>query len=66
MVTEKTIVTNNWSIEWDGKPMLDFLMTKAKCSYGHALEVIKNEGGYVDENGIIRVGTATNKVATID
>lgn len=62
----KVMATNNWSVEWDGKSIIDFMTEKAKCPYGHAKAVIENEGGYVDSDGIIHVGTAKNKIVEID
>lgn len=61
-----TILTNNWSVEWNGKSILDFMEAKANCPYGHAKQVIENEGGYVDSNGIIHMGTAENKIVEIE
>lgn len=60
------IVTNNWSIQYDGRSILEFMMEKTDCPYGHAKQVIENEGGYVDSNGIIHKGTAENKIGLID
>lgn len=61
-----TIVTNNWSVEYDGRSILEFMMVKSNCSYEHAKMVIVNEGGFIDDKGIIHAGTAVNKVAVID
>lgn len=60
------ILTNNWSIQYDGHSILEFMMVKRNCSYGHAKQVIENEGGYVDSEGIIHKGTAENKIGLID
>lgn len=60
------ILTNNWSIQYDGHSILEFMMVKSNCSYGHAKQVIENEGGYVDSEGIIHKGTAENKIGLID
>lgn len=60
------LLTNNWSIQYDGRSILEFMFEKAKCSFGHAKQVIENEGGYVDSNGIIHKGTAENKLGLID
>ncbi len=62
----RQLVTNNWSVEWDGKPALLLVAEKPKMSYKEILQVIQNEGGYVDSNGIIHKGTAENKVYTLD
>lgn len=53
-------------MEWNGKSILDFMEAKANCPYGHAKQVIENEGGYVDSNGIIHMGTAENKIVEIE
>lgn len=62
----KVSCTNNWSIEWDNKPVLLLVMQKPKMTYGEIIDVIKAEGGYVDSEGIIHKGTAENKVYTLD
>ena len=59
-------VTYNWSVDYDGKSILMLLATKPKMTYGEILIVIKAEGGYVDEKGIVHKGTARNKVYTLD
>lgn len=65
-IEKRTLTTINWSVEWDGKPALLLVAEKPKMSYKEILQVIQNEGGYVDPNGIIRKGTAVNKVVEID
>lgn len=65
-IETRQMITNNWSVEWDGKPALLLVAEKPKMSYKEILQVIQNEGGYVDSNGIIRKGTAENKVYTLD
>lgn len=62
----KVSCTNNWSIEWDNKPVLLLVMQKPKMTYGEIIDVIKAEGGYVDSEGIVHKGTAENKVYTLD
>lgn len=62
----KVSCTNNWSVEWDNKPVLLLVMQKPKMTYGEIIDVIKAEGGYVDSDGIIHKGTAENKVYTLD
>lgn len=62
----KVSCTNNWSIEWDNKPVLLLVMQKPKMTYKEILDVITAEGGYVDSEGIIHKGTAENKVYTLD
>lgn len=61
-----TILTNNWSVQYDGRSIIEFMMEKANCPYGHAKQIIENEGGYVDSDGIIHKGTAENKIGLID
>lgn len=60
------ILTNNWSIQYDGRSVFELMFEKAKCSFEHAKMVIEGEGGYIDDNGIIHKGTAENKLAEID
>lgn len=62
----KVMSTSNWAVEWDGKSILDFMEAKANCPYGHAKEVIRNEGGYVDSAGIIHMGTAEDKIVEVE
>ena len=50
---EKQLVQIKWSVEFDGKPLMELLKYKHKMSYKDVLNVIVNEGGSVDENGII-------------
>lgn len=59
-------VTRNWSVEWDNVSVLLLVMNKPKMTYGEIIDVIKAEGGYVDEKGIVHKGTAENKVYTLD
>ena len=61
-----TIVTNNWSVEYDGRSIFEFLKVKSNCSYEHAKMVIEGEGGSIDSGGIIHKGTAENKIGYID
>lgn len=55
-----------WSIKFDGKSVVELLAEKPKMSYAEVLQVIQNEGGYVDSKGIVHKGTAKNKVVTLD
>lgn len=64
--TRGTIVTNNWSVEYDGHSILEFMIVKSNCSYEHAKMVIEGEGGSIDNDGIIHKGTAENKIGYID
>ena len=54
--------TRNWSIEFDGKNVMALVMLKPKMTYAEILTVIQAEGGYVDSNGIVHKGTATDKL----
>lgn len=65
-IGKKVISTNNWCVEFDGKSVLAILAVKTKMSYKEVLNIIQNEGGYVDSMGIIHKGTAKNKVVEID
>lgn len=60
------IATNNWSVQYDGLSIMVLMMERTNCPYGHAKQVIENEGGYVDSKGIIHKGTAENKIGLID
>lgn len=60
------LVTNNWSVEYDRKPVLDLLNDKPNATYEHVKVVIVNEGGFIDDKGIIHAGTAENKIGYID
>ena len=46
-----------WSIEYDGKSVFDLMEEKQKMPYAHIKMVIANEGGYIDDEGIIHRGT---------
>ena len=50
---EKQWTQIKWSVEFDGKTILELMQYKKKMSYADILNVIINEGGSVDENGII-------------
>lgn len=54
--------THNWSIEFDGKNVMALVMLKPKMTYAEILTVIQAEGGYVDSNGSVHKGTATDKL----
>ena len=62
-LNNKVDVTNNWAIQYDGLMVLAILADHPKMSFSEVLNVIQNEGGYVDESGIVRKGTAENKIA---
>lgn len=48
-----------WSIEYDGKSVFDLMEEKQKMPYAHIKMVIANEGGYIDDVGIIHKGACT-------
>lgn len=55
-----TSVTNNWSVQYNGMPIILLAFEKPKMTYAEILRVINNEGGFVDADGIIHKGTAEN------
>lgn len=59
---ERKTSTSNWSVEFDGKHIMALVIVKEKMTLGEIKMVINNEGGYVDEDGIIHKGTADNKI----
>ena len=62
----KTLVTVNWSVQYDGHSVLELVGEKPKMTFAEIMQVIKNEGGYVDSKAIIHKGTAENKIVEID
>lgn len=56
-VDRTPIVGIFWSIEYDGKSVFDLMEEKQKMPYAHIKMVIANEGGYIDDEGIIHKGT---------
>ena len=55
-----------WSVDYDGKSVFDLMEQWDKMPYAHVKMVIANEGGLIDDKGIIHKGTATQTVGTID
>ena len=55
-----------WSVDYDGKSVFDVMEQWPKMPYAHIKMVIANEGGFIDDKGIIHKGIAVNKVAVID
>lgn len=55
-----------WSVDYDGKSVFDLMEQWDKMPYSHIKMVIANEGGFIDDKGIIHKGTATVEVGTID
>ena len=54
-----------WSIDYDGKSVFDLMEQWDKMPYAHVKMVITNEGGFIDDKGIIHKGSATTKVGEI-
>lgn len=54
-----------WSIEFDGKSVFDLMEQWDKMPYAHIKMVVANEGGFIDDKGIVHKGTATKKVGVI-
>lgn len=55
---KQTVMTGVfWSIEYDGKSVFDLIEEKQKMPFAHIKMVIANEGGYIDDEGIIHRGT---------
>lgn len=53
----REIVGVYWSIEYDGKSVFDLMEKKQKMPFAHIKMVIANEGGFIDDEGIIHRGT---------
>lgn len=49
---EKITMSVNWSVDWEGKSVLELLAEKPKMSYTDVMMVIRNEGGYINENAL--------------
>ena len=60
-----TVVGIVWSVEFDGKSVFDVMEQWEKMPFAHIKMTITNEGGYIDDEGIIHRGTATKKVGVI-
>ena len=54
-----------WSVDFDGKSVFDLMEEWQKMPFAHIKMTIANEGGYIDDRGIIHRGTATRKVGEI-
>jgi len=59
------MVTQNWSIQYAGHSIIELCSNKPKMTLREIRTVINNEGGYIDECGIIHSGSATNKVVEV-
>ena len=56
-----------WSVDYDGKSVLELMQQWDKMPYDQIKMVIANEGGFIDDKGIIHRGLATERaVVTID
>ena len=55
-----------WSVDFDGKSVFDLMEQWEKMPFSHVKMVITNEGGFIDDKGIIHKGSATVRVGTID
>lgn len=55
---EGIIYSNPWSLQFEGKSVLEVLSIKKKCNFEHLNLIINSEGGYIDDKGIIRRGKA--------
>lgn len=61
IVNTRITSENKWSVEMDGKSILALLAIKPKMSYTEVVNIIHNEGGSIDKEGIIHKGS-NNKV----
>ena len=52
-------------MEFDGKNVLGILALKPKCTYKELLNIIHNEGGYVDSKGIVHKGEAVSRTVEL-
>ena len=65
VIDKKIALSQAWSVIFDGKNVLGILALKPKCTYKELLNIIHNEGGYVDSEGIIHKGEAANKTVEL-
>lgn len=63
--TRGTVVGIVWAVDYDGKSVFDIMELWDKMPYAHIKMVIANEGGFIDDKGIIHKGTATKQVGVI-
>lgn len=59
------IATVNWSVDYDGKSVLEAMTDRPKIDYWTLNNVIKSEGGFIDDKGIIHKGSAKNKIGEL-
>lgn len=56
-----------WSIDFDGKSVIELMEQWQKMPYNDVKFVISAEGGFIDDKGIIHRGKAKSKgLVTID
>lgn len=58
-------ITYNWSVDFEGKSIVEILKNKPKMTFAEVMNVIENEGGYVDEKSIVHKGKAENKIVDL-
>ena len=54
-----------WSVDYDGKSVFDLMEQWDKIPYTHVKMVIANEGGFIDDKGIIHRGIAVAQAAVM-
>ena len=54
-----------WSVDYDGKSVLDLMERWDKMPYAHVKMVIENEGGFIDDKGIVHRGIAVAQAAVM-
>lgn len=57
--------TNNWSVEYDNQSIVAVMLLKPNMTYKTLSTVVVNEGGFIDDKGIIHKGSAENKVVEL-
>jgi hypothetical protein len=60
-----TIAGIVWSVDYDGKSVFDIMELWEKMPFAHIKMVIANEGGFIDDKGIIHKGIATAQAAVM-
>lgn len=58
--------TVSWSVEYDGRSVLELLAEKPKMSYKEIIQVVHNEGGFIDDKAIIHKGSANEVLFSLD
>lgn len=62
VIGERMMSTNNIAVQFDGVHIVVLLAQRPKSTMRELTQLIEGEGGFVDEQGIIRRGTAENKI----